>query len=43
MHVYSGVVTTEAVRIGLLVAAANNLEVRVGDVRNAYLHSQLHA
>ena len=33
--VYSGMVTTEAVRIGLLVAAANNLEVRVGDVRNA--------
>ena len=38
--VYSGVVTTEAVRIGLLVAAANDLEVRVGDVGNAYLHSQ---
>ena len=38
-EVYSGVVTTEAVRIGLLIAVANDMDVRVGDVGNAYLHS----
>ena len=36
---YSGVVTTEAVHIRLLIAAVNDLKVRVGDVGNAYLHS----
>ena len=29
----------QSARIGLLVATANNLEVRVGGVGNAYMHS----
>ena len=37
--VYSGVVTSEAVRIGLMIASVNDLDIRVGDVGNAYLHS----
>ncbi len=34
---YASVVSRETVRIALLMAALNNLEVKVGDVLNAYI------
>jgi len=34
---YASVVTRKTVRIALMIAALNNLEVKVGDVLNAYL------
>ena len=34
---YASVVSRETVRIALLMAALNNLEVKVGDVLNAYV------
>jgi hypothetical protein len=36
---YSSVVSRESVRIALLIAALNDLEVLVGDIQNAYLHA----
>lgn len=37
---YSSVVTRESVRIALLVAALNDLEVLSADIQNAYLHAK---
>ena len=37
--IYSGVVSNEAVRMGLFLAQHNDLDVMVGDIGNAYLHS----
>ena len=36
---FAGVVSNEAVCIGLLLAALNDLDLMVGDVGNAYLHA----
>ena len=36
---FAGIISNEAVRIGLLLAALNDLDVMVGDVGNAYLHA----
>ena len=36
---YAGVVSNEAVRIGMFLASLNDLDVLVGDVGNAYLHA----
>jgi hypothetical protein len=34
---YASVISTESVRIALTMAALNDLEVKIGDVENAYL------
>ena len=38
---YASVVTRETVRIALMLAALNDLEVKAGDVLNAYLTAQI--
>jgi Reverse transcriptase (RNA-dependent DNA polymerase) len=37
---YSSVVSRESVRIALLIAALNDLEVLSADIQNAYLHAK---
>ena len=36
---YAGVVSRESVRIALIYAALNDIDVRMGDIRNAYLQA----
>ena len=37
---YSGVVAPEAVRLGMMAAVNNSLEVIAADIGNAYLHAK---
>ena len=39
-HVYSGVVSMEAIRIGFMLAKMNGLQVCAGDIGNAYLNAK---
>ena len=39
---YSSVVSQETVRIGLLVAVLNGLELLAGDIQNAFLEALVH-
>ena len=36
---YASVVSRETVRIALMIAPLNNLEVKLGDILNAYVHA----
>jgi hypothetical protein len=38
---YSSVVSRESVRLALLIAALNNLDVRLTDIKNAYLNAPI--
>ena len=36
---YANVVSRETVRIALIIATLNDLEVKLGDILNAYIHA----